>query len=86
MELASQGATLFSQGESVESLKTRIDAIEAEVLILKSQLQRYKDLHGELPPEVVGECSGQPSGTLSGNDEYELDDFLREGFTASGIP
>ena len=59
MELATQGATLFSQGESVESLKTRIDALEAEVLILKSQLQRYKDLHGELPPEVVGECSGQ---------------------------
>ena len=86
VELATQGATLFSQGESVESLKTRIDALEAEVLILKSQLQRYKDLHGELPPEVVGECSGQPSGTLSGNDEYELDDFLREGFTASGIP
>ena len=57
MELASQGATLFSQGESVESLKIRIDKLEAEVLILKSQLQRYKDLHGELPPEVVGESA-----------------------------
>ena len=92
VELASQGATLFSQGESVESLKTRIDVLEAENANLKSQLQRYKDLHGELPPEVVGECSGQPSATTqpsateSGNDQFELDDFLREGFTASGIP
>ena len=86
MELASQGATLFSQGDSVESLKARIDELEVENANLKSQLERYHNFHGELPPEVVGECSGQPSGTLSGNDKYELDDFLREGFTASGIP
>ena len=51
VELASQGATLFSQGESVDSLKTRITELEAENLRLQAQLTRYYTLYEQLPPE-----------------------------------
>lgn len=96
VEMASQGAVLASQGESVESLKARISELEAENDALKTQLAMYHSIHGDLPStntarDEAGTSRGDGAGASTGDGAgssgslFNIEDFLREGYESVGI-
>ena len=52
VDMASQGATLASQGETAETLTQRVAQLTLELEAANAKLARYASLYGELPEET----------------------------------
>lgn len=53
--MATQGATLASQGETAETLTQRVAQLTNELQAANTKLARYASLYGELPDEEENE-------------------------------